>query len=347
MSVEVFKCPGCQAPILFRAELGLWKCDYCGSEYPAETIAVPHRQSPTPNEESSTEATLEECHCSECGAAILCEANESATFCVYCKSPTLIRSRFSGRFEPKWVIPFTVSSAKAQEIYFQYIRKHFLAPASMKTAQEVQNIRALYAPFWLFDCHIEGSVTGEGKKISHYSTSTHNVTQTSYYRVARMGSANYDRIPADGSQHLDNSSIQAIEPYDYAKLVPFHPAYMSGAYAERFDVDAEQSRDIMRARAESFLSSRLTGTIDGYDSFSAETSNFATTQQQCEYALLPLYLLTTLHQGSKYLFLVNGQTGKIYGEPPIDKKYALKIFLGLFLACWLIALLVGAFLYAD
>ena len=27
------KCPACNASISFNPKLGLWKCDYCGSEF--------------------------------------------------------------------------------------------------------------------------------------------------------------------------------------------------------------------------------------------------------------------------------------------------------------------------
>ena len=32
------KCPACNASISFNPKLGLWKCDYCGSEFTLEEI---------------------------------------------------------------------------------------------------------------------------------------------------------------------------------------------------------------------------------------------------------------------------------------------------------------------
>ena len=39
-----------------------------------------------------------------------------------------------------------------------------------------------------------------------------------------------------------------------------------------------------------------------------------------KYALLPVWLLSTQWQGKNFLFAMNGQTGKLIGDLPIDKK---------------------------
>ena len=39
-----------------------------------------------------------------------------------------------------------------------------------------------------------------------------------------------------------------------------------------------------------------------------------------KYALLPVWLLSTQWKGKNYLFAMNGQTGKLIGDLPIDSK---------------------------
>ena len=45
-----------------------------------------------------------------------------------------------------------------------------------------------------------------------------------------------------------------------------------------------------------------------------------------KYALLPVWLLTTRWNGANYLFAMNGQTGKMVGNLPIDKGKRRKLF---------------------
>ena len=57
------------------------------------------------------------------------------------------------------------------------------------------------------------------------------------------------------------------------------------------------------------------------------------------YMLLPVYLFDLSHDGKIYHFAVNGQTGKVVGDVPIDKTRSLNFFL---LRCGIVA---GALLF--
>jgi hypothetical protein len=48
-----------------------------------------------------------------------------------------------------------------------------------------------------------------------------------------------------------------------------------------------------------------------------------------KYALYPVWLLTTKWNGENYTFAMNGQTGKMVGNLPLDKKAYWKWFGGL------------------
>ena len=40
------------------------------------------------------------------------------------------------------------------------------------------------------------------------------------------------------------------------------------------------------------------------------------------YAMVPVWILTTKYEGKPYTFMMNGQTGKVVGSLPIDKRKA-------------------------
>jgi hypothetical protein len=48
----------------------------------------------------------------------------------------------------------------------------------------------------------------------------------------------------------------------------------------------------------------------------------ALSEGKAQYALYPVWLLYTEWQGQKYVFAMNGQTGKFVGDLPMDKKKA-------------------------
>ena len=62
-------------------------------------------------------------------------------------------------------------------------------------------------------------------------------------------------------------------------------------------------------------------TIDnGFSNVRIKESNITLSDSKAKYALYPVWLLTTSFNKTQNLFAVNGQTGKIVGDLPIDKK---------------------------
>ena len=70
-------------------------------------------------------------------------------------------------------------------------------------------------------------------------------------------------------------------------------------------------------------------TVRGYTSVTAKESNIRLLDSTAKYALLPVWYLNTSWKGNKYTFAMNGQTGKLVGDLPLDKAKARKWFWGL------------------
>jgi len=55
-----------------------------------------------------------------------------------------------------------------------------------------------------------------------------------------------------------------------------------------------------------------------------------TYDERTRYALMPVWMLATSWNGEHYTFAMNGQTGKIVGNLPMDKGAFARWLLGLF-----------------
>ena len=53
-----------------------------------------------------------------------------------------------------------------------------------------------------------------------------------------------------------------------------------------------------------------------------ENSSIQLQNGKAKYALYPVWILNTTWKGEKYLFAMNGQTGKFVGNLPVDKATA-------------------------
>lgn len=350
MAVQIILCKACGASISYSIENANWKCEYCESIFEKDEI---QSQSSNDNEVEKIEDYSEsnniydQYNCNQCGGQLIADTNTAADFCVYCKSPTIIKSRFSGNFRPRYCIPFSITDKQAEGIYFDHIKKHFFAPSSMKTAKTVHEIRRLYVPYWLFDCVVKGDLEWEATKSKSYTSGEYRVTETKYYRVERAGIARYERIPVDASKKLDNELMEGIEPFDYDQLTDFSVEYMAGFLVERFDINEKESAKILEKRAGNYFRSKLTETLSEYESFKIKSKKVNVNDIKAAYALLPVHLLTNIYDQKTYLFIVNGQTGKISGKVPTDRKKKIKYF-ALWLSCsWIISVLVRGFINAN
>ena len=113
--------------------------------------------------------------------------------------------------------------------------------------------------------------------------------------------------------------MESIEPYDFSGAVDFQTAYLAGYLADKYDVDADASVERANERIKKSTEDAFRKTVEGYDSVTAETTNVQLQNGQAKYALYPVWLLNTTWNGQKYTFAMNGQTGKLVGDLPMDK----------------------------
>lgn len=338
-AVKSYKCLNCSAALEFNPESQTWQCHFCNSEYHKEELDQPSLEE-SPGEDSAQE--LDTYHCTSCGSELIADVNTTATFCLFCRNPTIIKTRFEGRFRPHAMIPFKLSKPQAEDLYKKWIKKCLFAPKSFKNQEEIQKITGMYAPFWVFDCLAEGALDGEATQVSHYKEGDYRCTLTKYYHVVREGRVEYERVPVDSSTKLDDTMMQKIEPFDYGEITDFSMQYLSGFLSEKYDVESSQAEGVMRQRVEAYLEQRLMGSASGYSTFTPAQKRLELSDIKPEYVLLPVYLLTNSYGGKNHAFIVNGQTGKVVGDTPISALRQGVFALGLFLLLWIVAVLGGA-----
>ncbi len=60
--------------------------------------------------------------------------------------------------------------------------------------------------------------------------------------------------------------------------------------------------------------------------------------------MMPVWLLSTRWNGENYLFAMNGQTGKLVGDLPVDKKRYWILFAGIALGLEVLMTLLSIFM---
>ena len=137
---------------------------------------------------------------------------------------------------------------------------------------------------------------------------------------------------------MPDDMMESIEPFDFSEAVDFQTAYMSGYIADRYDVSAEDCVPRVNQRIRTSTEELFASTAQGYDSVRAEKSNISLSQQKTKYALYPVWLLNVTWNGQRYPFAMNGQTGKLVGDLPMDKKLYWKYW-----AIWALSLSAASY----
>ncbi|MBE6625296.1 MAG: hypothetical protein E7622_06605 [Ruminococcaceae bacterium] len=329
-----YKCPCCSGAISFDSDAQKLVCPYCQTEFEVSALKEFNdaeneaKQGEELNWDEYTSESgsgdwredeeLNVYTCSACAGEIVADNTTAATFCPYCGSPVIIAGKLSGAFRPDYVIPFKMNRDKASEAFAKFMKRRPLLPKDFKQKHTVEKLEGIYVPFWLYNCDTDSHIRYRATRISRWSDSNYNYTKTSHFLLTRAGTLGFERVPADGSSKMDDTYMEAIEPYNYSEMIDFGMPYLSGFTAEKYDVTPSEASNHANQRIKNSTMDKFASTTLGYATVTPQSTNIKLLNGKTSYALLPVWLLNTKYEGKTYTFAMNGQTGKFVGELPVS-----------------------------
>ena len=331
--LQEFKCPCCDGAIEFDSTLQKMKCPYCGSEFEMEALQAYDAELNGQPSENMTWDTMAGAQwqegeaeglrvytCNTCGGEIVADETTGASECPFCGNPVIMTGQFAGALKPDLVIPFKVDKKAAIAALQNHYKGKRLLPKVFKDENHIKEVKGLYVPVWLFDTDADAFVRYHATRTRSWSDSQYNYTETQHFSVTRGGDIGFENVPVDGSTKMDDTLMESIEPFNIGDAVDFQTAYLSGYLADKYDVDAEASIDRANERIKKSTEESFASTVQGYTSVIPESSSINLQNGRARYALYPVWILNTQWNGQKFTFGINGQTGKIAGDLPMDKN---------------------------
>jgi hypothetical protein len=123
----------------------------------------------------------------------------------------------------------------------------------------------------------------------------------------------------------------------------YHPAYLAGFLAERYNVGIGEGFDSVRHSMELRMEQHIKASRH-YDTYRFMHYSHQYDNVRFKHFLLPLWLATYRYRDKIYQFMVNGETGKVAGRAPKSPWKILAIVLG---ALGLLALLFLLFTMGE
>lgn len=321
----MISCPNCGGNLKFDIPSQQMACEYCQSFFDPYSFDNKSRDA---EESTSFEDNYEVTvfTCPQCGGEILSTDNAAAGFCSFCGASTILYSRISNERRPNYIIPFKKTKEDCKQAYAQKMRHALFAPKELKDPKAIDSFRGIYIPYWAFYITQKGAISLEGTT-QHRSG---DYICTDHFQLTGDMDSYYKGLSYDASSSFADSISEALAPYDLKGMKAFTPAYLSGFYADTADVPAS----VYQTDAESTASQEALAAIKKEPTFAHYTIDadkiynpshtLHTKTEQVDSTMFPVWFMSYRKNDRVAYTTVNGQTGKVVADIPIDpKKYAL------------------------
>ncbi|OGO29622.1 MAG: hypothetical protein A2Z16_07255 [Chloroflexi bacterium RBG_16_54_18] len=324
-----FKCPQCGATTFFSAIEGSLTCPNCGYQEELDKS----RKGKLAQEFEFTPVTLErsalsqvegrvDLACQACGALTSVPVTHLSHSCPFCGSNKVFqREALQDNLRPKYLIPFSITQKACADISITWMGSSWMTPRGLKDKSLLSDFTGIYLPFWTFD-----SVTNAAWKAEVGHDRTERYYQDGEWRTRTVtdwrwesGSVNViiDDLIVAGTGKLSSRLVSQLIDFDLDDLVDYEPKYLAGLQAHLYDIPLEKAwengRQQMREKTKSACLEQTS--TPKVRNFSMDL-DFAS--ESWRYILLPIYLNTYRHASKSYTLMINGQSGEIAGQRPVD-----------------------------
>jgi len=324
-----FKCPQCGATTAYDIPDKGLTCTHCGYYEPPKTPVVGKGA----EEFEFTVDTMErsahgwgearrEMACQNCGAHTSLPIGSLTYTCAFCGSNKVIqREAPQDLLRPRFLIPFKITIEKVSALVQDWLGSSWMTPAELKNLARKANFTGVYLPFWTFD-----SVTSANWRAEVGYTTTERYYDDGKWKTRmvtkwRWESGNerlrIDDLIVEGSTRLSRLLVGKMKDYNLNELTSYEPKYLAGLQARAYDLPLEtaweRAREQMRERTkQACIEQSSTPQVRNF-SMNLDFSN-----ETWRYILLPVYIGNYSYQDKIFQVMVNGQTGTLAGQRPVD-----------------------------
>ena len=318
----MIKCPNCSAELKYDVDAQQVTCDYCGSKFdPKELNATVKKAGEQKEYDSNNVIEGKSYTCSQCGAKLMTFDETAITFCSYCGSQAMIESKMMKTNMPDFIIPFKKNQDECVKAYKKKLSKALFAPSYMKSDIVVSKFRGIFMPYCVYTLSKNGNIENTGSK---FTKRRGDYDYYDDYRIDAQIDAEYKGMSYDLVSKFYDQFSHAI-PHNFNEAEHVNPNYLTGFYADTKDVpnniyDGEATK-LARNDSTHYLRKRKE-----FRKYGCSSPVAMLDVSERKIGMFPIYFLAIRDKKNENVnyAVVNGQTGKVAMDLPIDfKKYIL------------------------
>lgn len=310
----MYECPNCGGNLRYDIPSKMMACASCDSRFD------PYEVSDKNGAQEQEEYEVTVFRCPQCGGEIYSTDNTAAGFCTFCGSSAVLESRLQKEHRPKYIIPFRQTKEQCKKAYMNMMGKAVFAPKELKSEKHINEFRGIYMPYWIYDVQ-QGGAGVQLKGTTEKRKGDYIIT--SYYNLNLDLNADYDGIAYDASSSFSDTISGNLAPFDTREMKEFTPAYLSGFYADSADVDnslyAQEAEEFALGETQKFIVNdpKLRKyTIE--DTGRTLERKLHSKVDQVNGAMFPVWFMAYKNNNRVAYATVNGQTGKVVADLPVD-----------------------------
>lgn len=313
----MYECPNCGGNLKFDIPSQKLGCEHCSAKFDPYAVS----KEKDAEEDHSFEMTV--FRCPQCYGEVYSTDNTIAGFCSFCGASTILSSRLEKGKKMGFIIPFQKTKEECKKQYSKMMRGSFFAPKELKDPKYIDSFRGIYMPYWVYYIRQEGSTALTG--VHSYRRGDYDIEE--YYLLKMFLEAYYKGISFDASSSFADTISEKVAPFDVKNMKEFAPTFLSGFYADTSDVDSsiyeDEAREFAVKGTKKFISKdKKVAKYTLKDEDSELEQKFHTKTASIDTALFPVWFLSYRNKDRIAYATVNGQTGKVVADLPVDlKKY--------------------------
>lgn len=262
------------------------------------------------------------CVCRNCGIEFITQNKSSDTYCRFCGAPALMAQDYEKINLPEFVLPFEVSKLQALQIVSKHLSQRPLSSSALFQKVKSGFIREVYIPVNVADIQVTTEVTV--------------LDASGNERTKQVISRASDTAVCQSSM-FDEYLFRLLGKYDFSRAVTYDSAHASIPFEKPAQFSSDRSFDELESVS-------FKAVIDSFGDRREIRKTLSSRQFDKNYdgktVLVPVWILSNISKGYTDQIFINGQSGRIIGEPPASFRKGLAIFGGIVAGCTIIGELI-------
>lgn len=309
------RCSNCGGTLIYDIQLEKVRCEHCDSTFEPEKYKV---ETAADEQEGNTYNT-KEFTCPNCGAQISSTEFDAIDYCMYCASFVSLESQMKEVRMPDKILPFSKTKEDCKKAYKRAMIKKIYAPAEFRNESFIEGFKGVYVPFWKFNYSYGPEVILRGETTKQKG----DYLVTQHYETKCKVSGEVSNSVYDASSNFDDEICPHIAPFPEDKLKDFNTSYMFGFYGDTADIDsqlyAEASDEEIKEKLWKDLSHQKSAGKGHFVSDKPKSiEKDLNLKKSSSLIMVPIWFLTWRKNDRLAYSIVNGETGKVYTEVPVD-----------------------------